>query len=163
MPMGDHATERHLALLCFDGSDDAASAIASAGRLIGPGRAVVLIAWNPATALSAPLARLIAKSTGFDELAEAIAHDKAERGTAIARTAGFDAGPRVSQGAAWETICQVADELDTEPIVIGSRGLNRARSALLGSVSQAVIAHTGRTALVHGRHPSHLPTTRSPT
>ena len=39
-----------------------------------------------------------------------------------------------------------------EPIVIGSRGLGRAQSALLGSVSSAVIAHAKRTVLVGPTH-----------
>ncbi|HET9123746.1 MAG TPA: universal stress protein [Solirubrobacteraceae bacterium] len=159
--MDDHA-ESPTALLCFDGSDDAAAAIAAAGRLLGPGRAVVLSVWepvrvwepwDPVTVLSAPLERLVARSTGFDEIVEAIARDKAGHGVALARAAGFDAEPRAVRGGIWETICRVADELEAEPIVLGSRGVGRARSVLLGSVSQAVIAHTARTVLVRGCHP----------
>lgn len=150
-------------VLCFDGSDDAARAIASAGRLLGLRRAVVLTVWepirvwepwDPATIVSAPLARLIAEATGVDELAAAIAREKADHGTALAAAAGFDAVPRVARGKAWEMICQVADEVDAEPIVMGSRGLGRARSALLGSVSHAVIAHAERTVLVGASHPA---------
>ena len=42
--------------------------------------------------------------------------------------------------------------LDAEPIVIGSRGLGRARSALLGSVSGAVVAHAGRAVVIGPTH-----------
>lgn len=153
-------------LLCFDGSEDAARAIASAGRLLGPRPAVVLTVWepvrawepwDPATVLSAPLERLIAQSQGVDEIAADIARENVERGVALAAAAGFDAVPRVGQGKPWETICAVADELGAEPIVIGSRGLGRARSALLGSVSHAVITHSARPVLVGGHSRSAPP------
>ena len=37
----------HPVLLCFDGSDDAATAIAQAAELLAPRRAVVLTVWEP--------------------------------------------------------------------------------------------------------------------
>ena len=43
-------------------------------------------------------------------------------------------------GKPWRTICQVADRFDAEPIVVGARGLGRVESALLGSVSSAVVS-----------------------
>jgi nucleotide-binding universal stress UspA family protein len=149
------------ALLCFDGSDDAAAAIAKAGELLGPRAAVVLSVWepvrvwepwDPATIVSAPLGRLLANELDLDRIAADVARDKAEHGTELARAAGFDASARVARGKAREAICEVADELDAEPIVIGSRGLGRAQSALLGSVSSAVIAHAKRPVLVGPTH-----------
>lgn len=159
MPEHEGELQGGATLLCFDGSDDAAAAIATAGRLLGPRRAVVLTVWepvrvwepwDPATILSAPLERLIARSQGVDEISAEIAREKADRGVAVAAAAGFDALGRVVQGEPWEMICAVADEMDAESVVIGSRGLGRARSALLGSVSQAVIAHCARPVLVGG-------------
>ena len=157
--MSDRASdvERRAALLCFDGSDGAAAAIVTAGELLGARPAVVLTVWepvrvwepwNPATILSAPLERLIAQAAGLDQISADIARDKAEHGAALARAAGFDATARVARGKAWEAICEVADELEAEPIVIGSRGLGRAQSVLLGSVSHAVVAHAKRAVLV---------------
>ncbi len=145
------------ALLCYDGSDDAAAAIAKAGELLGPRPAVVLTvwepvrvweAWDPVTIASAPLTRLIATETGVDEIVSDLAHEKAEHGVELARAAGFDATARASGGKAWKVICEVAGELEAEPIVIGSRGLGRTASAVLGSVSAAVIAHAERAVLV---------------
>jgi nucleotide-binding universal stress UspA family protein len=81
-----------------------------------------------------------------------VALDKAEQGVTLATAAGFDATARVQGGKPWEVICAVADELDAESIVIGSRGLGRAQSALLGSVSCAVIAHARRAVLVGPTH-----------
>ena len=149
------------ALLCFDGSDDAALAISKAGSLLGPGQAIVLSVWEPVrvwepwdpiTLVSAPLGRLVASETHLDQMVAEVALDKAEHGVTLARAAGFDATARVAGGKPWEVICTVADELDAEPIVIGSRGLGRAQSALLGSVSCAVIAHARRAVLVGPTH-----------
>lgn len=149
-------------LLCYDGSGDAAGAIVKAGELLGPRAGVVLTVWepvrlwepwDPATIISAPLAQLAAHELDLDEVIAGIAADKATEGAALARTAGFDATTRVAKGNIWPVICKTADELDAEPIVIGSRGLGRAGAALLGSVSAAVIAHTRRAVLVGHERP----------
>jgi nucleotide-binding universal stress UspA family protein len=155
------ADVKPVSLLCFDGSGDAAAAIAKAGELLGPGRAVVLSVWepmrvwepwDPVTIVSAPLGRLVAHELDLDEIAADVARDKAEQGVALARAAGFEATARVARGKTWQAICELADELDADPIVIGCRGLGRAQSALLGSVSGAVIAHAKRTVLVGPTH-----------
>jgi nucleotide-binding universal stress UspA family protein len=148
-------------LLCFDGSGDAAVAIAKAGELLGPRLAVVLSVWepvrvwepwDPVTIASAPLDRLLGNELGLDQLVAELAREKAEHGATLARAAGFEATARATGGKTWEVICRAADELDAEPIVIGSRGLGRAQSALLGSVSSAVIAHAKRAVLVGPTH-----------
>jgi nucleotide-binding universal stress UspA family protein len=144
-------------LLCFDGSEDAADAIARAGALLGARRAVVVTIWepvkvwaayDPATIISAPLARLTSKELGLDEIAAEVAHETGDRGVELARAAGFDTQLRVVRGKAWRAICDVADELDAATIVVGARGLSRVQSALLGSVSAAVTVHAGRPVLV---------------
>ena len=78
------------ALLCFDGSDGAAAAIAKAGEFLAPRSAVVLTvwepvrvweAWDPVTIVSAPLGRLIAKEIDLDQIVADVARDKAEHGS----------------------------------------------------------------------------------
>ena len=144
-------------LLCFDGSDDAAHAIAKAGELLGPCRAVVLTVWepvavwepyDPATILTAPASKLFSQELGLDEIAKELAREKMDRGVALAREAGFEVQGRVGEGKSWRTICDVAEELDAEPIVVGARGLSRVQSALLGGVSSAVLVHAHRPVLV---------------
>jgi nucleotide-binding universal stress UspA family protein len=151
-------------LLCFDGSDDAAAAIASAGELLGPRTAVALTvqepmrSWrpsDPATILDAPISRLLSKSLELDEIAAEVAHEEVNRATELARAAGFEAQGRVAHGKAWRAICDVATELDASVIVLGARGLARVQSALLGSVSAAVSVHAGRPVLIiHQRAPT---------
>jgi nucleotide-binding universal stress UspA family protein len=144
-------------LLCFDGSDDACAAIVKAGELLGPRMAVVLTVWepvavwepyDPATVLTTPASKLFSGELGLDEIASELAREKADRGVALARKAGFEARGRVGEGKSWRTICDVAGELDAEPIVVGARGLSRVQSALLGGVSSAVIVHARRPVLV---------------
>src|SRR6516165_8428200 len=106
-------------LLCFDGSDDAAHAIAHAGRLLGARQAVVLTVgepvavwqpYDPATAITAPLSRLASKALGLDEITHELADVRVEAGVVLARQAGFDARGDVGKGKAWRVICAVADE-----------------------------------------------------
>jgi nucleotide-binding universal stress UspA family protein len=157
-------------LLCFDGSDDAAAAIARAGRILGRRQAVVLTvdeplpAWepyDPATILTAPVSKLATHALGLDAIADTVAHDTVNRGVALAGEAGFEAEGRVTEGKPWRVICEIADELEAEPIVLGARGLSRVETALLGSVSAAVVRHARRPVLVVPRHAESENPTRS--
>lgn len=144
-------------LLCFDGSDDAAVAIAHAGRVLAPREAVVLTVWepvavwapyDPATFLSAPLDKLASRALGLDEVTKELTEEKLSRGVQLAREAGFDAEGRTARGKAWHAICHVADELDPQVIVLGARGLGRVSGMLLGSVSSRVVLHAKHPVLI---------------
>jgi nucleotide-binding universal stress UspA family protein len=151
-------------LLCFDGSTDAEHAISSAADLLGPMPAVVITVneparlWepsDPATLLDAPIGKLLSRTLELDEIVDEVAQEHMNRGVELARAAGFDARGRVTQGKAWKTICDVADEINAAAIVLGARGLSRVQSALLGSVSAAVSAHANIPVLIiHQRTPS---------
>jgi hypothetical protein len=74
----NRARDAHPVLLCFDGSKNAAGAIAKAGELLGPRAALVLTVWvpvalwepyDPATILGAPVSWLASKDLGLDEIA----------------------------------------------------------------------------------------------
>jgi nucleotide-binding universal stress UspA family protein len=150
-----------LVLLCFDGSDNAATAIAQAAELLAPRRAVVLTVWepvatwepyDPATILSAPVSKLLSRAVGIDEIAAELADEKVKQGVALASSAGFAALERVAHGKTWKAICDVADEIDAATIVLGARGLSRVGSLLLGSVSSAVLVHAKHPVLVVPHH-----------
>jgi nucleotide-binding universal stress UspA family protein len=145
------------ALLCFDGSSDAAAAIRQAGELLGPRAATLLTVWepvatwapyDPAAVLSAGVSGLAAEELGLDQIAEGIGNETMERGLAVAREVGFAAVGQLSCGKPWRVICEAAEDLGAAPIVIGARGLSRVQSLLLGNVSAAVVAHAQRAVLV---------------
>jgi nucleotide-binding universal stress UspA family protein len=145
------------ALLCYDGSNGAAYAIASAGLLLAPRPATVLIVreptelwehWDPATIIDAEIAKLTPLARELDEIADSLANEHLTRGVQLASDAGFDAHGQLGHGKPWRVICEAAMELDSAVIVLGARGRSRVQSALLGSVSVAVSNHAERPVLI---------------
>lgn len=141
-------------LIAYDGSDNARAAVACAGRLFPGRKAVVLTVWEPVamTAAMAPAGIMmpIAQAGVEDEAIRQAMTDLSRQGAELAREAGLDADPRcdVDTAAIWGTIVDVADELDAEVIVTGSRGLGGVRSLLLGSTSTRILHHAKRPVLV---------------
>jgi nucleotide-binding universal stress UspA family protein len=145
-----------MVLICYDGSPTAKRAIPAAHAILGDKQATVLHVWRApnefvepdwfggvSTSVGPPIAQL-----------EALALERAARvtyeGTELARAAGFTAEPRTqpSVGRIWQTILEVARELEAEVIVVGERGHSPVQSVLLGSVSNSVVHHAHRPVLV---------------
>jgi nucleotide-binding universal stress UspA family protein len=140
-------------LLCFDGSEEAADAIRTAGRLLAGREALVLTVAVPARHELPldPLGDLAGRLSGlyreWDDAAAEVADREARRGCEIAVDAGLDARPLIACDKAAVAILRVAQEHDASAIVLGA-GRHGAIEGLLGSVSARVAHRADRPVLV---------------
>ncbi len=146
-------------LFCYDGSDGSKTALAAAVELIKPADAVVLVVWMSAAvqlARSGSFVVAVPNEGEIDEQEEAAARRLAEEGAAGARGRGYNASARVAEAheSVARTIDEIAEEIDAGLVVCGQRGRGLIASALLGSVSHALAAHTKRPVLIAPHHPS---------
>lgn len=142
-------------LICYDGSPSARHAVEVAAATVSDGDLTLLHAWDPpvaylADAYSDPGLWDGPSLEKLEQLAETRAHEIATEGEQLAREHGAAVSVRVERVSAtvWHTILDVADELDCRLIVVGTRGLTAVKSALLGSVSGAVVHHSTRPVMI---------------
>jgi len=143
-------------VICYDGSADARAAIERAAELMPGQRAAILCVWQQFVDVLARtsggygMAPGVVDFQAVDEATSGEARGRAEEGAEVARRAGLDAEPVIrTQGASIAgTILAEADAVNASAIVMGSRGLTRVKSLLLGSVSHAVIQRADRAVLV---------------
>jgi nucleotide-binding universal stress UspA family protein len=133
-------------LIAYDGSENARHAIEVAARELGTGRAEVVHAWEPLVSATSRLAiyAAIGGAAGEEiELEAERAQTTADEGARIARDAGFDAQAVAlrSDGPVADAIIQYVEEHAPRIVVLGTRGLSGARSAIAGSVSHEVTQH----------------------
>jgi nucleotide-binding universal stress UspA family protein len=142
-------------LICYDGSPSAKHAISVVRATLGGEPAILLHVWNsPAGFLAdafsthdAPAGLSLGK---LEQLALDRAQAVAQEGHELAAGLGLTVEVRLarSETSVWQTMLAVADEIDAELLVIGTRGATAVQSALLGSVSNAVVHHSARPVLV---------------
>jgi len=144
------AAQPHL-LIAYDGSEQAAEAVAFAARMFGPGaRATVLFAWEPALLGSMAIAAPAPIPDGEIEREQQLAMLIAEEGAKKARELGLEAQAESIEtvDASWRTIVDAADREHPDIIVMGTRGLSGVKSVMLGSVSHAVAQHASHPVLI---------------
>ncbi len=147
-------------LFCYDGSEGSKAALSVAVELVmHPADAVVLVVWTPIAIQLARGGSLVAVVTNEGQLDEeeiAAAQRIADEGAANARARGYNAAARVEQAneSVAKTIAEVAREIDARLIVCGQRGRGAIASAVLGSVSHHLSAHTERPVLIAPQHPA---------
>jgi nucleotide-binding universal stress UspA family protein len=152
-------------LIAYDGSAAARAAVAQAGVLFAPRRAIVLTVWEPALGgftlgpdpMGAGTTMLpYDPSLGqeLDRANEDHARDIAADGQALASAAGLHAETLTIEDEldVADTIVAQAEQHEAAAIVIGSRGLTGLKSKLVGSTSRVVLERSGRPVVVI-RHP----------
>lgn len=136
-------------VFAYDGSDLAKLAIEEAGRQLAPGREVlVLTVWQPFDVGFVPTVPLGLDAAEIADVREAAAQTAAD-GASHAQAAGFKAsGLEIEAAPTWKGLVQTADEHDASLIVLGSHGRTGLAGVLLGSVAEAVAAHSRRSVLI---------------
>ncbi|HEY2180599.1 MAG TPA: universal stress protein [Solirubrobacteraceae bacterium] len=136
-------------VFAYDGSELAKLAIDEAARQLGPGRdALVLTVWQPFNVGFVPTVALRLNAAEIADVRRA-AQETAADGASLAKAAGFKArGAEIECGPTWKGIVHVADEHDASLIVLGSHGRIGLAGVLLGSVAEAVAAHSRRSVLI---------------
>ena len=136
-------------LLCYDGSESSARAIAAASALSIDGRALVCHSWAGMSQVvfrgtigpgPAPLSKAVKE---IDQLDAEAAEKRAQEGAELARAAGFSALPLPvkEEGKTWRAIVEAAARHRPRLIVVGAHGSSGVGRALLGSVSNSVLTH----------------------
>jgi nucleotide-binding universal stress UspA family protein len=146
---GDANASRGPVVFAYDGSELAKLAIEEAGRQLAPGRdALVLTVWQPFDVGFVPTVPLALNAAEAAEVRDA-ALRTATDGASLAQAAGFEArGLEIERAPTWKGIVHVADEHDASVIVLGSHGRTGLAGVLLGSVAEAVAAHSRRSVLI---------------
>jgi nucleotide-binding universal stress UspA family protein len=144
---------RGAVLFAYDGSDLAKLAIDEAARQLAPGRdALVLTVWHPFDVGFAPAGGVRFDAAQISDVRQA-AEQTAAEGASLAQAAGFNARSTAAEATpTWKGIVKIADEHDSSLIVLGSHGRTGLASVLIGSVAEAVAAHSQRAVLIIHRH-----------
>ena len=148
-------------VVAFDGSAESIEAVRTAGALFAGRPAVVVTVWEPGLATMMTPSTEIGGSLYVPPTAEEIEtideaqHDHAEAtaqaGAKLATEAGATAEALSvpdEDAAVAETLARIGDERDAAALVVGSRGLGRVKSALLGSTTSRLLHDTRRPVLV---------------
>ena len=146
-------------LLAVDGSDMALDAVRYALRLQRAGlqaHFVLATVQDPVylyEMVLAPDADVLQRVSG------AVGSRALEGAQALFKEAGVPYEREIASGDPAQTIVDIADRCGCQAIILGARGLGALRSALLGSVSQAVLqaSRVPVTVVKHDADPTTVP------
>jgi nucleotide-binding universal stress UspA family protein len=137
-------------LVAIDGSDLALDAAAAARELLGPGHT-----WELISAVSphgepdnGVVGRIDRPRLATEVIAEHVTRAE-QQALEVGRALGLDGEIRVETGEPGPVICQVAQDVAADLIVIGSHGHGVLERSLLGSVSRHVLEHAPCPVMVH--------------
>jgi nucleotide-binding universal stress UspA family protein len=135
-------------LICFDGSDRAAHAIAVAGQLFPGAEATVVHVWETIehiVARYAALAPYLGESIGeADASAEEQSGTLAQDGVKLAEQAGLKASAYNATlvTSVWEAVLDAAEAHHAAAIITGTRSLKGVREVIAGTLSHALLQHS---------------------
>ena len=143
-------------LICYDGSDSAKHALTVAHETLGDRPVTLLHVWSPPQqvlpdAFGDP-SRAKPSVVELERFALERAQQIVQDGCVVADELGLPVTPRVEQSASdtpvWQTILDVATDVEADLIVTGTHGATAMQPALLGSVSSGVAHHSERPMLI---------------
>jgi nucleotide-binding universal stress UspA family protein len=139
-------------IFAYDGSELSKLAIDEAARQLGTGRdALAVTVWQPFAVGFVPVGGLRLDAEQTADVRHAAELTAAE-GASLAEQAGFRSRSAAIEAApTWTGIVKVAEEHDCSLIVLGSHGRTGLASVLIGSVAEAVAAHSPRSVLITHR------------
>jgi len=135
-------------LICYDGSDHAAHAIAVTATLFPGAQAHVLNVWEPMERIVARYAALgpyLGEGAGDADTGIADeAAGVAAAGAKLASDAGLVATAHTAplRATVWEAVTGAASELKVDAIITGTRSLHGVREALSNTLSHALLQHS---------------------
>ena len=143
-------------IIAYDGSAPARHAIEHTARLFDGKPAIVLTVWTSVreaagAARAALPSDVISEAVrNLDTAAEWEASETAEQGAELARSLGLSASATtmLADPSVAGSIVRAAEDAQALAVVVGSRGRSAIKSALLGSVSNAVVHGSRRPVVV---------------
>ena len=149
-------------VVAFDGSPEAVEAVRTAATLFRDRLVLIVTVWEPGLAMGGAMMPTADMGGGsyipptyeqmeaVDDAQREHAQAAAEAGARLATQLGAtaEALPVPDHADVADTLASVADERDAAALVVGSRGLGRVKSALLGSTSRRLLHDTRRPLLV---------------